>query len=97
MLRRTEHARVPDSYAARRARRTIDALGDLDADAIVVNVAGCGSTLKEYGELLCDDPECATRAEALSAKVRDVHELLASLPPVAPRRPLPVRVACHDA
>ncbi|MGC9542085.1 (Fe-S)-binding protein [Streptomyces sp. UG1] len=85
-----------DSDAARRARGTIDALGDLDVDAIVVNVAGCGSTLKEYGELLHDDPAYAERAEAFSAKVRDVHELLASLPPVAPRR-RPVKVAYHDA
>lgn len=86
-----------DSDAARRARATIDTLGDLDVDAIVVNVAGCGSTLKEYGELLRDDPGYAERAEALSAKVRDVSELLASLSPVAPRHPLPARVAYHDA
>ncbi|MGQ4330130.1 (Fe-S)-binding protein [Streptomyces hayashii] len=86
-----------DSDAARRARATIDALGDLDVDAVVVNVAGCGSTLKEYGELLGDDPVYAERAESFSAKVRDVHELLASLDPVAPRSPLPIRVAYHDA
>jgi glycolate oxidase iron-sulfur subunit len=86
-----------DEDAARRARRTIDALCALDVDAIVVNVAGCGSTLKEYGELLRDDPDYAERAEAFAAKVRDVHELLASLPPVAPRSPLPLRVAYHDA
>ncbi|MET8982784.1 heterodisulfide reductase-related iron-sulfur binding cluster [Streptomyces sp. NPDC004539] len=86
-----------DTDAATRARRTIDALGDLDVDAIVVNVAGCGSTLKEYGELLHDDPDYAQRAEAFAAKVRDVSELLAELPPVAPRRPLPLRVAYHDA
>ncbi|HEU5027312.1 MAG TPA: heterodisulfide reductase-related iron-sulfur binding cluster [Spirillospora sp.] len=86
-----------DSDAAGHARRTIDALGRLDVDAIVVNVAGCGSTLKEYGELLRHDPEYADRAAAFAAKVRDVHELLASLPPVAPRSPLPLRVAYHDA
>lgn len=86
-----------DSDAARHARRTIDALGRLDVDAIVVNVAGCGSTLKEYGEILQNDPDYADRAAALAAKVRDVHELLASLSPVAPRAPLPLRVAYHDA
>ncbi|MFI6377101.1 (Fe-S)-binding protein [Streptomyces sp. NPDC050546] len=86
-----------DSDAARRARATIDALGDLDVDAIVVNVAGCGSTLKEYGELLRDDPDYAEQAEVFASKVRDVSELLASLTPVAPRHPLPTRVAYHDA
>jgi glycolate oxidase iron-sulfur subunit len=81
-----------DEDARRRARRTIRFFEDLDVDAVVVNVAGCGSTLKEYGELLHDD-----RAAAFSAKVRDVHEVLASLPPVAPRSPLPIQVAYHDA
>lgn len=85
------------SDAAQRARRTLDALGSLDVDAIVVNVAGCGSTLKEYGELLRDDPVYAARAEHFAGKVRDIHELLAALPPVARRRPLPLRVAYHDA
>ncbi|MDW8803394.1 heterodisulfide reductase-related iron-sulfur binding cluster [Streptomyces scabiei] len=90
------HAGLVDD-AARRARRTIDALGSLDVDAVVVNVAGCGSTLKEYGDLLRDDPAYAERAESFSAKVRDVHELLMSLPPMAPREPLPLRVVYHDA
>jgi glycolate oxidase iron-sulfur subunit len=86
-----------DADAARRARRTIDAFSRDEVDAVVVNVAGCGSTLKEYGELLVDDPEYRDRAAAFSAKVRDVHELLAELEPVAPRHPIPVRVAYHDA
>jgi glycolate oxidase iron-sulfur subunit len=86
-----------DSDAARRARETIDAFAKCDVDAIVVNVAGCGSTLKEYGELLRDDPDYRDRAAAFSAKVRDVHELLAELGPVAPRHPISVRVAYHDA
>ena len=86
-----------DEDAARRARRTIDAFATSDVDAIVVNVAGCGSTLKEYGELLRDDPDYRDRAAAFSAKVRDVHELLAELAPVAPRHPIRARVAYHDA
>jgi glycolate oxidase iron-sulfur subunit len=83
--------------AVRRARRTIDAFAPYDVDTIVVNVAGCGSTLKEYGELLADDPDYRDRAAAFAAKVRDVHEVLADLAPIAPRHPIQARVAYHDA
>jgi glycolate oxidase iron-sulfur subunit len=64
---------------------------------VAVNVAGCGSVMKDYGHLLADDPEWAQRAEAFSAKVRDVHELLASHEPRAQRHPLALKVAYHDA
>jgi glycolate oxidase iron-sulfur subunit len=63
----------------------------------VVNAAGCGSSLKEYGTLLADDPAYAERAAAFAGTVRDLSELLAELGPVAPRHPLPVTVAYHDA
>jgi glycolate oxidase iron-sulfur subunit len=53
--------------------------------------------MKEYGALLADDPEWAARAAAFSDKVRDVHEVLASLDPVAPRHPVRARVVYHDA
>lgn len=66
-------------------------------DTIVVNAAGCGSTMKEYGQLLADDPAWAERARTFSAKVRDVTEVLAALEPVATRHPLPLRIAYHDA
>lgn len=79
------------------ARRLIDAFERAEVDTIVVNVAGCGSTLKDYGHLLRDDPAYAERARAFSAKVRDVSELLAELEPVAPRHPIAARVAYHDA
>ena len=65
--------------------------------AVAVNVAGCGSGMKDYAHLLADDPEWAERAAAFSAKVRDVSELLAEHEPQAPRHPLPLRVAYHDA
>ena len=80
-----------------RARRTIARFETLDVDTIVTNVAGCGSSMKEYGHLLSDDPEWAERAAAFSARVRDVHEVLADLEPVAPRHPFHARVAYHDA
>jgi glycolate oxidase iron-sulfur subunit len=79
------------------ARKTIDTFEDLNLDNVVVNAAGCGSTMKEYGYLLRDDPEYAERAKAFSAKVRDVSEFLQGLGPVAERNPLPVTVAYHDA
>jgi glycolate oxidase iron-sulfur subunit len=69
----------------------------MSLDAIVVNAAGCGSALKEYGELLAGEPEWAERAAAFAAKVRDVSEYVAALEPLARRSPLPLRVAYHDA
>jgi Fe-S oxidoreductase len=88
--------------AADFARRAIETFEQACVEAIVVNSAGCGSAMKEYADLLADDPEWAPRAAALSAKVRDFAEFLADLfedagGPVAPRHPLPVRAAYHDA
>jgi len=80
-----------------RARALIDNFSALDVDSIVVNVAGCGSTLKEYGTLLRDDPQYAEPARLFCAKVKDISELLDELGPVAPRHPLRARVAYHDA
>ena len=53
--------------------------------------------MKEYGHLLDDDAEWAERAAAFSARVRDVHEVLAEGEPRAPRHPVRARVAYHDA
>jgi glycolate oxidase iron-sulfur subunit len=66
-------------------------------DTIVINAAGCGSTMKEYGYLLRDDPEWAERARIFSAKCKDVTEVLTELTPVAKRHALSMRVAYHDA
>ena len=81
------------------ARQFIDAFeAELaNVDTIVINAAGCGSTLKEYGHLLRDDPNYATKAETLAAKCRDISEVLAELTPQAPRHPVPLRIAYHDA
>ncbi len=88
--------------AAGFARRAIETFEQADVEAIVVNSAGCGSAMKEYAELLADDPAWADRAAALSAKVRDFAEFLAGLfessgGPAAARHPVPVRAAYHDA
>jgi glycolate oxidase iron-sulfur subunit len=79
------------------ARRTIDTFDAAGVEHVVVNAAGCGSSMKEYAELLADDPSYAERAKRFAANVRDVSELLAELGPVAGRHPLPVTVAYHDA
>jgi glycolate oxidase iron-sulfur subunit len=79
------------------ARRNIDEFGPLELDAIIINAAGCGSTLKEYGHLLGDDPEYAERARAFTSKVKDVSEFLASIDLVPPTQPLPIRVTYQDA
>jgi glycolate oxidase iron-sulfur subunit len=83
--------------AKRFARRAIATFERAGVDTIVVNAAGCGSAMKEYAELLAGDGGWARRAEALSARVRDFTEFLADLGPAAPRHPLPVQAAYHDA
>jgi glycolate oxidase iron-sulfur subunit len=78
--------------AVRRAQETIRAFDGAGLDHIVVNAAGCGSAMKEYGDLL-GTPE----ARGFSARVSDVTELLASVPARAPRGRVALRVAYHDA
>jgi glycolate oxidase iron-sulfur subunit len=88
------HAGVEEEALAL-ARETIERYEGFDA--VAVNVAGCGSGMKDYAHLLSDDPAWAERAAAFSARVKDVSELLAEHEPQAPRHPLPLRVAYHDA
>lgn len=78
------------------ARKLIDQFETLPVDTIVVNAAGCGAVLKDYGYLLRDDPKYCDRAIAFSAKCKDVSELLAELKPRTPRHPVALRVAFHD-
>jgi glycolate oxidase iron-sulfur subunit len=86
-----------DQEAAAKARRMIAAFDSAGVDTIVINAAGCGSTMKEYGHLLREDPVWSARAEAFSAKCKDISEILAELPPRTPLHPLPMRIAYHDA
>ncbi len=80
------------------ARRTIEVFERAGVERIAVNAAGCGSSMKEYGQLLADDPAWAERARAFSARVRDVTEIVSELGTAqAPRHPLALRVAYHDA
>ena len=86
-----------EEEATRYARRTIDVFEAAGVETVVVNAAGCGSSMKEYAVLLSDDVAYAERAAAFSARVRDISEFLAELGPVAVRHPLEVSVAYHDA
>jgi glycolate oxidase iron-sulfur subunit len=83
------HAHNGDIETARAlARRNIDAFAhkgtrvgdDAGIDAIIVNSAGCGAAMKEYGELLAADPEFAARAHEFSQRVKDISEFLVNLP-----------------
>ena len=58
------------------ARQNIEAFLPDKPQRIIVNAAGCGAAMKEYGSLLADDPLFADRAREFSAKVRDVSEFL---------------------
>jgi glycolate oxidase iron-sulfur subunit len=82
------------------ARRNIAAFEAYPLDAIVINAAGCGSTLKEYGHLLVDDPAWSERAARFSQKVKDLTEWLvqnADIRPSSPSRVPSGTVTTHDA
>jgi glycolate oxidase iron-sulfur subunit len=80
------------------ARHNIEVFEAAGVDRIAVNAAGCGSAMKEYGELFEDDPQWAARARAISQKVRDVSQILVELgEPRAIRNPIRARVVYHDA
>jgi glycolate oxidase iron-sulfur subunit len=91
--------------AAGFARRTIEVFEAAGVDAIVVNSAGCGSAMKEYERLFghlaetgqAEGGAWASRAASLSARVKDLAEFLAELGTAAPRHPVPVKAAYHDA
>ena len=80
------------------ARRTIEVFERTGVERIAVNAAGCGSSMKEYGQLLADDPSWAERARMFAARVRDVSEVVAELgEPRARRHPIAMKLAYHDA
>jgi glycolate oxidase iron-sulfur subunit len=86
-----------DAQAAEYAKRMIAAFESEELDAIVINAAGCGSTMKEYAHLLRNEPAWSARAVAFSAKCKDISEILATAGTTTARSPLPLRVAYHDA
>lgn len=82
------NAMRPSGYVGR--------LANYDVDAIVVNAAGCGAMLKDYGHLLHNTP-AAEAGKAFASKVRDVSEFLMELGPIQPEFPLPIKATYHDA
>jgi glycolate oxidase iron-sulfur subunit len=74
------------------ARKNVDAVLDGGFDAIITNAAGCGSTLKEYGELLDDD-----RGRQFAALMRDVTEFLAGIELNREMRPINATVTYQDS
>ncbi|WP_353226526.1 glycolate oxidase subunit GlcF [Novosphingobium sp.] len=96
------HHMGQDAAAKAAARRNIDAWDAVEVAgpvvAIVITTSGCGTSIKDYGFLLRDDPAYAQRAAHFSALARDISEFVATLdmPPVAPAA-APLRVAYHPA
>jgi len=86
-----------DEQAGDFAKRMIATFAAAGVETIVINAAGCGSTMKEYGHLLRDDPAWAARAKAFAARCKDISEVLLEAGTIAARGPIPLRVAYHDA
>ena len=82
--------------ARRLARRNIDAFLNAGVERIVTVSAGCGSAMKEYEQLLGDDPVYGEKAAFFAEKTVDVTELLASLPLEPPRSEVPLRATYQD-
>lgn len=83
------HAHGGDLTGARALARTnVDVFGAAGVDFVVVNAAGCGAAMKEYGHLLAFDADGSEGGRALAGKIRDVNEILAG---VGPRRGAGVR------
>jgi glycolate oxidase iron-sulfur subunit len=94
------HHQGQEAAAQDLARRMIDSFEDTGVEAIIINAAGCGHTLKEYGHLLKDDPAYADRAIAFSKKVKDVQEFLVEIgltAPLSPLRSQPLTIVYQDA
>lgn len=92
------HAHNGDKRKAKElARKNIDAFDAFQADAIVVDSAGCSAFLKQYANLLYDDAVYMEKAIQLSEKVKDVTEFLDAVGFITPEKPLNKRVTYHDA
>jgi glycolate oxidase iron-sulfur subunit len=82
------------------ARQMIDSFQGMELDAIIINAAGCGHTLKEYGEILATDATYQKLGEEFSHQVKDIQEFLASINFIAPLNSIsnqPLRVVYQDA
>ena len=82
------------------ARRNINAwIAELDAgsEAIVVNASGCAAFIRDYPDLLCEEPAYAAKARRVAAALKDPVEILEATPPVATRAPARTRIAVHQS
>lgn len=79
------------------ARQNIDRLLPSNPRWIVVNSAGCGSSMKDYGQLLADDPQYAKKAADFAARTVDILELLAQKPLAKFKQAVPLTVTYHAA
>jgi glycolate oxidase iron-sulfur subunit len=92
------HVHNGDPEAARPlAKRNIDAFLRSGADYVVVNAAGCGSTMKEYTELFAADPQYTAKAATFVSKTRDILELLDETGIVPPAGRVDARVTYQDS
>jgi len=93
------------AMAKKLARGNLDVFGHYTFDYFIVDSAGCGAFLKDYGKLLADDVNYAEKARVFSAKVRDITEFLAEIDPEMKRfevhrtalRPFKLKVTYHEA
>jgi len=83
--------------ARKLARRNIDAVLAGNYDAVITNAAGCGSTLKEYGDLLENDRDYAAKATQFAGLMRDVTEFLASIELTPPANAMSAVVTYQDS
>ena len=83
-------------YGRKLARRNIDVFLQSGVDRIVVSSAGCGSAMKEYHQLLAEDPTYAAPAWRFSELTQDITELLVSLPFQHPKAPVNRKVTYQD-
>ena len=91
-----------ENQAQTLAKQMIDSFDNLDLDAVIINAAGCGHTLKEYNHILEDVPEYQEKAQNFVNKVKDVQEFLSSIKLTSELHPLADREltivyqdACH--
>ena len=95
-----EHHMGREEGAFAKARANVDAWSrEIEArglDAILVTLSGCGTTVKDYGFMLRNDPAYAARAAKVSSLAKDVCEYLATLG-VTATAPHPLTVAYHSA
>lgn len=88
--------RLPGSHGS--AKRNIEAWENAgDIDAIIINASGCGTTVKDYGHMLKEDPNWSHRATRIAGLTKDVSEVMAELGVMATDRDTKITVAYHSA